>query len=165
MESPNFVSSSPQRPGELEPYSCPLVYCPPSQVPGLGKVGGNYTFSICVKYLDNINPDNRNYIKKTCTTSYSLCSDNCENIKNGDFRYHIDDISYNYTRYAAGACEQGDLTTIRNKSSIFPLSSQKVLEIAPNPPMLGISTQNQTNLMLPLILVLILIHTFVHKRH
>lgn len=162
MDCPSFTAKSPQRPGELEPFTCPIVYCPPSLDENENQ--GNFTFSICVKHVDNINSDNQNFIKRTCATEYEFCRMGCDEMKGRWIGSYVREISYNYTKYTAVGCEQGDLTTIRNKSSVFPSSSQVILEVLPHLPTKSGSSHNQTTIMLPWFFMLILIYSFVHRK-
>lgn len=167
MECPVFTAGEEPRVNELKPYSCPLIYCPPNN--GIG----NYTFSVCMKLVNEVDERKWDDITKKCKTDFDLCEFSCGYLKGesiGDAvksRY----ISYNTTIYTAVGCVQGDQSIAQNKSSFFPPSSIAQHKVYPDQffhPGFGnptSSSSNQLHITFPwfLLVVALLFTNFMKK--
>lgn len=156
MECPvsDFQQGTSPRPTDLDPYSCPLVYCPPSS--GIDHEG-NYTYSICVKYIDDINPANALYLNKTCAIGNYFCTLGCE--RKSWFQFAIDKVSVNYTTYVAAGCRQGNHINGTVPPSFITSRGPHALDVG-----FSSSAQSQNTLTVPLLLTLLLVVIFIQKK-
>ncbi|CAO3656041.1 unnamed protein product [Mucor hiemalis] len=155
MDCPVFASKSGERKGELDPYSCPLIYCPPSPDHNLA----NITYSICVKYIDDVSPNNKTFVKKACGESSMVCTLGCDRMKNYPFSVNI--TSANETRLLSIGCENGTFA----QGSKFPLSEPYKIEYLPDALLKNSSSQLQTTLMIPWALMLVLVFSFIQRKY